>query len=50
MRLVLDTNVIISALLWGGVPYQLIEAAAAGEIEFVTSAALLAELRNVLGR
>lgn len=50
MRLVLDTNVIISALLWGGVPYQLIEAAAAGEIELVTSVALLTELRNVLGR
>ena len=50
MRLVLDTNVVVSALIWGGVPYKLIEAAAAGDIELVTSPALLAELRDVLGR
>jgi putative PIN family toxin of toxin-antitoxin system len=36
--------------VWGGVPYRLIEAAAAGDIELVTSPALLAELRDVLGR
>ena len=50
MRLVLDTNVVVSALVWGGVPYRLIEAAAAGDVELVTSSALLAELRDVLGR
>ena len=50
MRLVLDTNVVVSALVWGGVPYRLIEAAAAGDVELVTSPALLAELRDVLGR
>ena len=50
MRIVLDTNVVISALVWGGVPYKLIEAAAAGDVELVTSPALLAELRDVLGR
>ena len=50
MRVVLDTNVVVSALLWGGVPYKLIEAAAAGEIELITSPALLTELRNVLSR
>jgi putative PIN family toxin of toxin-antitoxin system len=50
VRLVLDTNVVVSALVWGGVPYKLIEAAAAGDIELVTSPALLAELRDVLGR
>ena len=50
MRLVLDTNVVVSALIWGGVPYKLIEAAAAGDNELVTSSALLAELRDVLGR
>jgi putative PIN family toxin of toxin-antitoxin system len=32
------------------VPYKLIEAAAAGDIELVTSPALMAELRDVLGR
>jgi len=50
VRLVLDTNVVVSAVVWGGMPYKLIEAAAAGDVELVTSAALLAELRNVLGR
>jgi uncharacterized protein len=50
VRLVLDTNVVVSALIWGGVPYKLIEAAAAGDIELVTSPALLAELRDVLSR
>ena len=50
MRLVLDTNVVVSALIWGGTPYKLIGAAAAGDIELVTSPALLAELRDVLGR
>jgi putative PIN family toxin of toxin-antitoxin system len=50
VRLVLDTNVIASALLWGGVPYKLVEAGAAGDIELVASPALLAELRDVLGR
>lgn len=50
MRLVLDTNVVVSALIWGGTPYKLIEAAAAGDIELVTSPALLTELRDVLGR
>lgn len=50
MRLLLDTNVVVSALIWGGLPYRLIEAAAAGDIELVTSPALLAELRDVLGR
>lgn len=50
MRLVLDTNVVVSALLWGGAPYRLIEAAAAGDIELATSPALLAELREMLER
>jgi putative PIN family toxin of toxin-antitoxin system len=50
VRLVLDTNIVVSALVWGGVPYKLIEAATAGDIELVTSPALLAELRDVLGR
>jgi uncharacterized protein len=50
MRVVLDTNIVVSALLWGGVPYRLLQAAAAGDILLFTSAALLEELRDVLGR
>lgn len=50
MRLVLDTNVVVSALLWGGTPYALLQSAAAGDIELCTSPALLDELRRVLSR
>lgn len=49
-RFVLDTNIIVSALIWGGVPYQLLQAAVAGEIVLFTSPALLDELRGVLYR
>jgi uncharacterized protein len=50
MRVVLDTNIVVSALLWGGVPFRLLQAAVAGDILLFTSAALLDELRDVLGR
>lgn len=50
MRVVLDTNIVISALLWGGLPYRLLQLAVAGEIEVLTSPALLAELADVLER
>jgi len=50
VKIVLDTNVVVSALLWGGTPYKLIEAATAGDAELYTSPALVTELRDVLGR
>ncbi len=50
MRLVLDTNVVVSAFVWGGTPYKLVQAAVEGEVELVTSPALLTELRRVLAR
>ena len=50
MRLVLDTNVVASALLWGGVPRLMLQAGREKRIELFTSAALLAELTNILGR
>lgn len=50
MRLVLDTNIVASGLLWNGTPAQLIEAAQADEIEVFTSRALLAELTRILRR
>ena len=50
MRLVLDTNVVASGLLWSGTPAQLIDAAQADEIEVFTSRALLAELTRILRR
>ena len=50
MRLVLDTNVVASAILWGGVPRLLLQAGREKRVELFTSAALLAELTDILGR
>lgn len=50
MRFVLDTNVVASALLWGGVPRQLLQAARERRIDLFTSMPLLAELTDILGR
>lgn len=50
MRLVLDTNAVLSGLLWAGTPGQLIDAALDGRIVVVTSIPLIAELQGVLGR
>jgi len=32
MRAVLDTNVVVSALIWGGTPFKLLQAATDGDI------------------
>lgn len=50
MRLVLDTNIVASGLLWDGTPARLIDAAQAGAIEIYTSRILLAELTRILKR
>jgi uncharacterized protein len=50
MRLVLDTNVVASAMLWGGLPLRLLQAGREGRVELFTSAPLIAELTDILGR
>ena len=50
MQVLLDTNVLVSAILFGGVPRQLLEAALIGELDLVTSQPLLSELETVLTR
>lgn len=50
VRLVLDTNTVLSGLLWGGTPGRLIDAAQTGRVDLASSAALLAELHGVLAR
>lgn len=51
MRIVLDTNVVLSALLWRGTPYQLLDAIRSrSEAKLFTSPALLDELAEVLTR
>ena len=43
MRLVCDTNIIISGLLWGGLPYRLLERIEAGRDTLFVSRAMLEE-------
>ena len=50
MRLVVDTNVLVSAFLWQGTPGRLIELVGENEHQFFTSRALLDELAEVLHR
>lgn len=51
MRIVLDTNVVVSALLWRGTPYQLLAAIQQkGHVQIHSSTALLEELLDVLTR
>jgi putative PIN family toxin of toxin-antitoxin system len=48
MRVVLDTNVLISSLFWGGAPRRAVDLAAAGRFQALTSPELLSELETVL--
>jgi len=50
VRLVTDTNVVVSGLLWLGNPGRLLEAAALGNVTLYTSPVLLAELSATLSR
>lgn len=50
MRIVADTNVLVSALLWTGLPHHLLIAAEAGRITLYTSLPLIDELHGVLSR
>jgi putative PIN family toxin of toxin-antitoxin system len=50
VRIVLDTNTVISALLWRGTPHELVAAARTRPIVFFTSPVLLAELADILTR
>lgn len=50
MRVVADTNTVLSALLWGGHPKAVLDAAREQRITLHTSPALLAELTDVIER
>jgi hypothetical protein len=47
MRVVLDTNILMSALLWRGAPYRCLLAVQAGLADLVISPPILEELRTV---
>ncbi len=48
MRIVIDTNIWVSGLLWRGLPWQLLRLAEAGEIELCVAPPMLVELDRVL--
>ncbi|GEM_PF-3483849 len=50
MKVVLDTNTVISGLFWKGAPRQIIDLARNGLMPLVTSPDLLTELTYVLSR
>ena len=50
MRGVVDTNVLLSGLIWHGAPHTLLEKVRSGTLMLVTSPALLAELAGVIAR
>ena len=50
MRIVADTNTVVSGLLWQGPPRSLIDACREQKLTRVTSPELLAELSEVLAR
>lgn len=49
MRVVVDTNVVISGLLWGGPPNQILRWAREGFLEAIVCEEIIDELRNVIG-
>ena len=50
MKLVVDTNVLVSAFLWQGTPGRLVELVGENECQIFTSRELLDELSDVLHR
>jgi len=50
VRVVIDTNVLVSGLFWHGAPHTLIEQARSGRFTIVSSSSLLDELAEVVGR
>ena len=50
MRIVADTNTVLSGLLWQGPPRRLLELAREGTVLLCTSLTLLAELAEVMAR
>jgi hypothetical protein len=50
IRAVVDTNLIVSALFWGGLPRALLDAAKARKFRMVVSNPLVIELKEVMAR
>ncbi len=50
MIVVLDTNIWVSAIIWGGVPDEIISLREQGQIEIASSQKLLNELENTFNK
>lgn len=50
IRTVLDTNIVVSGLLWSGTPSRVIHAVRAGVVQPIVSEAMLDELADVIDR
>lgn len=50
LRVVFDTNIFISAIIFGGNPRQCLELARSGDIKLFTSKAILLEITRNLGK
>jgi uncharacterized protein len=50
VRIVMDTNVYVSGLLWTGLPHDLLSVAETGHLTLVTTPAIIEEVREVLAR
>lgn len=50
MRVVLDTNVLVSAIFFAGVPARILDAWSAGRFEILASVEILTEYRRVVER
>ena len=50
LRAVIDTHVLLSALLWRGTPHALLQQTETGALHLISSPALLDELADVLAR
>jgi putative PIN family toxin of toxin-antitoxin system len=50
LRIVLDTNVIISGILFGGIPRSILDMLISGKHDFSLSMAIIEEIREVLNR
>ena len=48
--LVLDTNIVLSGLIWQGLPFELMRSAGEQKVKLFTSTPMLYELQDVLGR
>ena len=48
MKIVLDTNVLVSGIFWGGLPEKILESAVAGDITLYASQEMIREYFRIL--